>query len=96
MNRVTDKCLQRIVDRINLMQKTPMEPYTKTETENDTEFEANIGNYHLSYSYGGISLYRMVNDGGGVTDVLMCGHVSKRELQTAMFAYIRGLEDATK
>jgi hypothetical protein len=35
----------------------------------------------------------MVNAGGGCNDVLMCGHVPKRELLSLMFAYIEGLNE---
>ena len=90
MQRVTDKDLQAIVNRLNRMLNQPVQPYTKT----DSGFKVNIGNFHLSHAYGGVCLHRMVNDGGGVTDVLYCGHVPKRELQTAMFAFIKGLEIA--
>jgi len=31
-----------------------------------------------------------VNAGGGVSDVWMTGHVPKRELYSAMFAFIEG------
>lgn len=92
MHRVTDKDLQAIVARINRMTGSPLEPYTKGA---DGHYSANIGNYHLSHAYGGVCLHRMVNQGGGVTDVLMCCHVPKRELQTAMFAFIRGMETAS-
>jgi hypothetical protein len=91
MNRITDKDLQAIVARLNHMKGTPPEPYAKGA---DDRVRAQIGNYHLSHAYGGVCLHQMVTDTGGVRDVLMCGHVPKRELQTAMFAYIRGMEDS--
>ena len=89
MKRVTEKDLQAIVDRINRMTNSPMAPYTRGD---DGYLHAQIGNYSLSFAYGGVSLIRMVNPGGGVSDVLMSGHVPKRELQTAMFAFMRGME----
>jgi hypothetical protein len=36
----------------------------------------------------------MVTEDGGVSDVLRCGHVSKRDLYNRMSAYIQGREDA--
>lgn len=87
--RVTDKDLEAIVKRINLITGSPLEPYTKGD---DGKYKANIGCYHLSHAYGGVSLHRMHNDGGGVVDVFRCGHVSKRELQMMMFAFIEGMD----
>lgn len=95
MNRVTEKDLQAIVDRINRMMGTPMAPYAKADALNGkggARMVAQIGNYHLDHAYGGVQLCQMVNDGGGVRDVLYSGHVPKRELQTAMFAFICGIE----
>jgi hypothetical protein len=86
--RVTDKNLEAIAARINHMTNSPIEAYTRTLGK----LRANIGNYHISHQYGGVCLHRMVNEAGGVSDVLMSGHVPKRELQTAMLAFIRGLE----
>ena len=92
MKPVTIKDLQAIVDSLNRMTQSPMAPYLCTGGRS----VAQIGNYHLSQAYGGVALLRMVNDAGGVRDVLMSWHVPRRELQTAMFAYIRGMEDSQK
>ena len=69
-----------------------MEPYTKTWEVPNQKYTANIGNYHLSGAYGGYALHRMDTDGGGITDVLRVGHVSKRELYNSMQAFIRGID----
>ncbi len=90
-NRVTEKQLEAICRRINQITGSPEESYTKSS---DGQYHANIGNYHLDHAYGGVSLHRMVNDCGGVNNVLGCGHLPKRELADLMYAYIRGLEDA--
>ena len=90
MTRITIKDLECIVNRLNRMTASPATPYTR---DAQGKFVANIGNYHISQAYGGVCLHRMVNTGGGVSDVLMCGHVPRRELQSAMFAYIRGMEE---
>jgi hypothetical protein len=84
MNRVTEKQLQAIVDRLNRITGSPMEPYIGRE--------AQIGNYHLSHAYGGVCLHRMFNEGGGVSSPLSIGHVPKRELAALMYAYISGIE----
>ena len=52
---------------------------------------ANIGNYHLSGAYGGYKLVQMVNEGGGVQDVLSCGFTTKKDLYNLMQAYLTGL-----
>jgi len=92
-NRVTDKDLQNIVDRLNRMTNSPAAPYAKDAAG---VYVAQIGNYHLSHAYGGVSLHRMSNGSGGVSEPLMCGHVPKRELQSLLWAFIRGMEVATE
>lgn len=87
MERITDKNLQAVVDRINRTLGTPMEPWTR-DAEGHTK--ANIGNFHLSHAYGRVSLERMMNLGGGVTRIL--GSCTKRELYNEMFAFLAGIE----
>ena len=85
--RITNKDLAAVLSRINRETNSPLSPYTLT----DGKHTANIGNYHLSGAYGGVSLHRMVNESGGISDVFGCGHVTKRELYTQMHAFLRGL-----
>ncbi len=85
-NRVTEKQLQAIVDRINRITNSPAAPYI--------DGKAQIGNYHLSHAYGGVSLHRMHNEGGGVSSPLSIGHVPKRELAALMYAFICGLNES--
>jgi len=97
MQRITEKQLQAVVDRINRETNSPMESYTRsviTASNGGNTFHtvANIGNYHISFSYGGVSLHRMVSTGGGVTDVFRIGRVSKRELYNHMHAFLCGLD----
>ena len=84
MNRVTEKQLQAVCDRLNRITNSPMQPYV--------DGKAQPGNYHLSHAYGGVCLHRMFNEGGGVSSPLSIGHVSKRELAALMYAYISGIE----
>lgn len=77
--------------RINNVTKSPSASWTKTEKGHS----ANIGNYHLSFAYGGVSLHQMLSNGGGVRDVFRSGHITKRELANQMWAFIEGLETAT-
>lgn len=91
MNPITQKQLKSIVDRINRQTESPMETWA---TRPDGRFISNVGNYHLDWAYGRVSLHRMVNELGGVSDVFRCGHVSKRELANRMWAFLDGLEAA--
>lgn len=92
MSTITKADLKATVDRINRITGSPLEPYAKSGEVPKQTYKANIGNYHLSGAYGGYALHRMDTDGGGITDVLRVGHVSKRELYNLMHAYIRGIE----
>jgi hypothetical protein len=88
MNRITEKQLQAVVDRLNRITGSPLEPYAKIGDKH----AAQIGCYHLSHAYGGVCLHRMYNEGGGVTSPLSTGHISKRELLGLLHAYINGIE----
>jgi len=88
MQRVTEKQLESVVHRINIITNSPQTTYTRSITGN---YKANIGNYHLDHAYGGVALHRMHSDGGGVEDIFG-GHYSKRELLNRMFAFIKGIE----
>lgn len=88
--RVTASELDAIIKRINIITGSPLEPYA---TGPDGKAIPQGGNYHLSGAYGGYSLHRMA-PGGGVADVLRCGHVTARELRDLMWAFINGFEAA--
>lgn len=93
MRRITQADLEAIVSRINRMTNSPLESWTKDKAG---KFKANIGNYHLDWAYGGVSLDRMQSEGGGVTDVLQCGHVTKRELYNMLHSFVAGIETSEK
>jgi hypothetical protein len=88
MTRMTNAGLESIAGRINRIQRTPATPYVRGL---DGNLKAQIGCYFIDYAYGGVQLCQMVNDGGGVTDVLYSGHIPKRELADRMYAFIYGL-----
>lgn len=88
MQRITDKDLKAVVERINLITGMPLEAYTK---DKNGKLKANVGNYHLSYAYGGVCLHRMHNDAGGVNTPINSGFTTKRDLYNQMQAYIKGL-----
>jgi hypothetical protein len=96
MNTITKGNLQAVVDRINRITGSPMEPYTKTGEIPNQKYSANIGNYHLSGAYGGNALHQMQNNGGGVRDIFGMGHVSKRELYNLMHAFLKGMDAVTE
>ena len=87
--RITERDLEAVCKRINEVTGNPAETYKK-EGE---KYIAQLGNYHLSYAYGGVSLHRMDKEGGGVSDVFGCGHTTKRDLYNRMQAYISGYCD---
>jgi hypothetical protein len=87
-DRITMQNLESVVARINRMTNSPAESWS---TLPDGKHVSNVGNFHLDGAYGGYALHRMANTAGGVNDVLRIGHVSKRELYSAMFAYIEGI-----
>jgi len=82
-NRITQSDLESLVDRINKATDSPTEPYT--------DRKANLGNYHLSYAYGGVKLHRMHNEHGGVETVSTGGYGTKRELYNWMSAFLDGI-----
>jgi len=90
MERITQKNLDALCERLNSVTNSPEKPYTQI----NGKLRANIGNYHISGAYGGVCLHRMSNEGGGVTTPLSSGHVPKRELWGLMHSYLRGIEDA--
>ena len=86
------KTLEALCELINKATGSPLTPYTRTESG----LTANIGNFHLSGAYGGICVHRMHNDGGGITEPIWSGHISKAKAETKMRAYLAGLEMANK
>ena len=87
MNRVTESELKSLVDYLNQITNQPAEQYAEV----DGKYRANVGNYHLSFAYGGVTLHQMVNDGGGVTTPLGGGYFTKRELAAKLRAFIAGI-----
>ena len=90
MNRITANQLQAIVDRLNTLTESPPRAYSVDPKTG--KLTANIGNYHLSFAYGGVALHRMANESGGVSTPLYTGHIPKRELAERLHAYIYGIQ----
>ena len=89
MRRITNKDLQLAVDRLNTITDNKLGAYEKQE---NGQYKSNVGNYHLSYAYSGVSLHKMVNQAGGVQDVFRCGHIPKRDLYNRIWAFIDGMK----
>ena len=87
MERTTRKQLEFLCARINAAQQSPATPYERL----DGSLVGQIGNYHLSGAYGGVSLHKTMTTDGGVCDVFGCGHVTKRDLYIRMSAYLAGV-----
>lgn len=86
MERITEKQLQAVIDRLNRTTNSPIASYTKTEQG----LKANVGNYHLDYAYGRVAVARMHNAGGGIESILPGG--TKRECYEQLHAYLKGIE----
>lgn len=90
MNRITRKNLDACAAMLNRMTGSPLEPYEGSHGA----WKAQPGNFHISGAYGGYALHRMVNEGGGVSDIFSRGHMPARELYELIHAFRRGLEFA--
>lgn len=87
--RITKKDLEKRIEYLNEITGSPLTTYTK---QKDGSFRANIGNFHLSQAYGGYSLHRMQNLGGGITEPFGTGHIKAKDLYNAINAFISGLQ----
>jgi hypothetical protein len=90
MQRITRKDLEGAVNLLNRITGNEAEPY---RGEHGKWF-ANIGNFHISGAYGGVSLHQMMNEGGGIRDIFQCGHVPMRDLYDLIHAFRKGIEFA--
>ena len=97
MERVTIADLEAVCRRINRTvngtDETPV--WTMDDTCRKSPV-ANIGVFYLDGAYGGYALYRIMSEGGGVTDVLGTGHTTKRGLQARMFSFLEGIDYGAK
>jgi len=87
-DRITNKQLESLCDLINQRTNSPMGGWQRVGNAN----VANVGHYYIDGAYGGVSLVRMVTDGGGVRTIIE--RSSKRELFYLMHAFLKGMEAA--
>ncbi len=96
-DRVTISDLEAVCRRINrTLNGTDETPVWTMDDTGRNSPRANIDVFYLDGAYGGYALYRVMSEGGGVTDVLNTGHTSKRELRDQMFAYLEGIDAGRK
>lgn len=90
-DRITNKQLEQLCVVLNNSLGTygVTEPWRRDE---DGTLRANIGVFYIDGGYGGVALYRMVTDGGGVTDVFNVGHITKRDLYNRIRALMVGID----
>lgn len=88
-DRITQAHLEAVVTRINSLAGMPPAPYYQ---DAEGRYHAAEGVFHISQAYGGVSLHRMMRDGGsGTTDIT--GRMSRRELYHALHAFRDGLSE---
>lgn len=87
MERITDKHLEVLAERINEVTKNPVTPWTQYK---NGRIRSNVGNYHISRQCGGVALYQMTNENGGVDDVFGSAYMTKRDLYNRLRAFLEG------
>ena len=83
---VKQKDLEKMVNLINSLTESPKKPYSENV---NGKFQANPGNYHLDFAYGGVRLCRMT-EGGGSTDI------SDRHTKKELKIFLRGFLSALR
>lgn len=93
MERITNKHLDGMVNRLNKITGMPLTPYGDSI---NGQCNPNAGNYHLDYAYGGVKLVRMSMTPGctGVSEPIYMGYSTKRDCYDRIYAFIRGIETA--
>jgi len=89
MDRITNKQLDYLVNRINELTGSPLATYTK---DSKGQYKANPGNYHINGAYGGIKLVQMSNKEGGICNISTNGFGTKRQLYDFCHAFLLGIE----
>lgn len=89
-DRITNKNLEDLCRVVNNTMNGNVRPLYQRDQHGNTV--ANIGAFYVDGAYGGVALYRMVTEGGGVTDISRRGHMTKRELYDFMQAFLTGVE----
>lgn len=83
--------LENKANFLNRIMHRPEAAYTETIEDGKKRYKANIGNYHISYAYGGACLHETATEGGGVHCPVGNYHRPKRELLEAMDNFMEGI-----
>lgn len=94
-DRITAGMLEQLCRVVNSHTDLGPNPllWTRDDAGNNV---ATVGAFYIDGAYGGVSLVQIMNEDGGVRDVLGSGHVTKRELYDRIQAYLRGVDDARR
>ena len=85
MKRKTIKDLEYLVQRLNVRMGVRLEKYLPYKKLG--RLVSNIGHFYIDQSYGGFQLQKIVNEGGGCTDVTI------RTTKTELYNIIKGMVD---
>ena len=89
MERITDKQLEHLVERINNLTNNPTVPY---QAKDGGGLTANIGSHVLDWAYSGVQLHQITNEGGAINVISNDGYGTKRQLHAFMRGMVQGLE----
>lgn len=87
MRRITQKDIEMVVERLNVMRGQAPEPFVNGMW--------NVGTYYISGAYGGWKLVRVANESGAESDPIGSGYVPRRQLYDLIQSYIRGVLDGS-
>lgn len=88
MQRITDKDLDKAVERLNKAKGTPIATWTR---DNEGKSKANIGNYYVEGAYGGVKLVQVEGEGGSIRVISQGGYGTKRELYNIIHSMLQVL-----
>jgi hypothetical protein len=94
--RITDKDLQNLCDRLNIVTRSPMAPYSEVESVGYHKIRDGmcVGalNFHIDSGYSQVSLVRMSGTPGCTGITRISGYMTKKELYNWIQAYCAGIE----
>ena len=93
MQRITFQDIRNGIDRLNSLTNSPAKPWARDE---NGKMVAQIGNYHMNETYGGVGISRMATVGGGVSCPIFHGAITKRGCFNQLHAFINGIEAARR
>lgn len=85
--RITQKQMQALLDRLNTIAGTPLTTFDPDRTE----ARWNVGNFHLDSAYNGFCLMQVVSPRGAVENVLGTAYAPLSQTYRDTQIFIRGL-----